>query len=452
VNSRLLNSVSVAQKSLSPETIRPYLLVIAALQLFLFIQVTALNEYFGIDTLWSLSWIADDGWCDILAGEAIGKHCFGDYAYVHSAIQEAKFWEEPYNFGYPAAAFAPAAVSFALGNLFNNYSVGLWFYLLALAVSLSSLWAIMIAANKNFLTSDKFVALFSIGPLSLPSLIAFDRGNTVGFFVPGILLIVIGVLSSNRKFVAYAIVFGCLLKPQFAILLLFFIIHRQWRLFFGSVAAAGTLHGLAYLVLVGELLHPLQRTLSVAVNFANDAGGAPAHKNISIAGSLDIIGRGLFDISSGQTKLITSVIVASLALGLIILGSRVTPVKSMTALLIISMIGAPVAFSYYLLFAQAIILIWHAPPKTAPSVFEKEFWSTRIVFTERLLQLTVFVAIATSLSGLLFPWIATGETTVDTSQGIASPFWLIVLLLIVVQPLVFRVLDRRGNLPIKIED
>lgn len=426
-----LDSLRLAQQRIAVESIRFSLIAIASLQVFLSLQVTVLNEYFGVDTLASLSWLANDGWCRSENRENIGVHCFGDYAYVHGAIEAGKFWEPPYNFGYPAAAFAPAAVSLLAGEWLGSYSAGLFIYLFFLIISLSSMWLGLVAFNRNFQGAEKFIALFSIGPLSLPALVALDRGNTVGFFVPGLLMLIVGILVNDHRFLIAGVVFGSLLKPQFSILILIFLFRRDWRNLLVAAALITVGHVFAYLILVGEVISPLKKTFLVAIDFSGDAGGAPLEKNISIAGAVSQLARSWDYWLVEESKLVALILITTLLVWSSLLGNRMSEREQLTILLVVAMVGTPVAFSYYLLFAQATILLWsHSEGESKFSI--RSGWGRWVDLRTRIPRALVLTASVISLTAVLFPWQTLG-TRVGSSQWIPSLLWLIVIIILPIQ-------------------
>lgn len=406
---------------------------IAVLQAFLFLQAAVLTEYFELDALGSWSHPARDGWCGTQDGESVGVHCFGDYAYVYRAVEDATFWEPPYSFGYPAAAIAPAAFSFLVARAFDNYLVGLFFYLLLLFLSLAAVWIFLVLPNQKFTASDKVLALFSVGPFSLPSLIALDRGNTVGFFVPALLFLLIGVMGRSWGFIAIGIVVAGLLKPQFVLLLLLLLVYRKWRLFFYASISLAALHGLAYLLLVGEIITPLYKTVQVALGFSDDLGGAPRFRNVSISGSLQGAESLLFGTSSVSWDLVGVVFALAVVVWLFLFGKRLDQGLSLVLLLVLANLAVPVAFAYYLLFAQGVLILAGSAHLSVPGVFRPTQLSRTDQIFGRIVRVLLFVSVLSSLTGLLLPSVVVGEGLVSTSLRGAGLVWTTFVLAVIFQ-------------------
>lgn len=424
----LQGGLDAARETVASNGLRFLFLPVAVFQLALFLQATVLAAWYKIDTVASVSFFANDGWCGIDEGEAFGVHCFGDYAYVYKSLESGMFWEGRYRFGYPASSFAPAAVGFLVARLFGDYTIGLSFYLLVLLVSLSCVWLALIFPNKLLSSSEKFVALFSLGPLALPAIVAFDRGNTVGFAVPAFLLMTVGVFANSFRLISVGFILAALLKPQFVLLALVFLFQRKWRALIVSMLILAFLHTLAYLVLAGEVLSSLRKTFDAAVSFSETGADLSSSSNVAIPAFFSTLFR-IFGAQEDGLGEIVGVGLIFFAVALLVAaGPRVNLATSISVALIVSSLAVPVVFVYYLIFAPLVALL--ANDLTAFQSDETETKSISIASRRnpsRGFRFTFWLATYFSLTGFLLPFLPTGDTTVDMTVRLSPLFWSLIL-------------------------
>lgn len=428
IQRELQGGLESARATVASKGLRFLFLPVAVFQLALFLQATVLATWYEIDSVASISFFADDGWCGIEEGEAFGVHCFGDYAYVYKALEAAMFWEYPYNFGYPAASFAPAAVGFLVARLFGDYTIGLLFYLLVLLVSLSCVWLTLVFPNKLLSNSEKFVALFSLGPLALPAVIAFDRGNTVGFAVPAFLLITLGVFANSFRLVSVGFILAALLKPHFVLLALVFIFQRKWRALIISMLTLAFLHALAYVLLAGEVLASLRKTFDAATSFSETGADLSPSPNVAIPALFSTLLRIFGAQQNGLGEIIGLGLILFAVTLLVAAGPRVNLGSSVSVALIVSSLAVPVVFAYYLTFVPLVALL--AKELLAFQCDETETKSKSTAPRRnppRGFDFTFRLATYFSLTGFLLPFLPTGETTVDMTVRLSPLFWSLIL-------------------------
>jgi len=161
-----------------------------------------------------LSFYVSDGWCDP-AESGVGEHCFGDFAFPKQLMSEKSVLDNSFGITHP---YFPSTT--ALHRLFYFPSVSdqveLLVYLVVLA--LGGLIPALLLGNRLGTFSQKVLAFLGLGFLSLPFLIAIDRGNSVMMAVGLAALAVQASRADNaRRFVLWAIA-ASLVRPQFLLL------------------------------------------------------------------------------------------------------------------------------------------------------------------------------------------------------------------------------------------
>ena len=198
-----------------------------------------------------ISFKLDDGWCDP-STQGVGSHCFGDYSQIH-------FWAElGFNAwgrdpsvpgsSYSPMGWMPAMIFERLGTHVGSDRVGLLGYLAAALVCLlvPAVWAgLGRPARRLPLT------LILIGLASAPVVITLDRGNTVAFAVPFLLLVAVGLGREDWRLVGVGVVGAALIKPQFALLAIILLAFRRGLEFLYTAVATFALTWLGFAFVPG---------------------------------------------------------------------------------------------------------------------------------------------------------------------------------------------------------
>lgn len=255
-------------------------LLLVANIFLLFTSIIA-ESYYNLVTVGS----GFDGWCDKNI-YGIGVHCFSDYTLTELIVNESNPWQteliSPQN--YPAAALVIAYFFSRIGMLAGNPQVGLILYLLSMAfcLMLPGIWA-----TKGKKTYLKILIIAITGLTTVPAIMALDRGNSIGFVAPALLLLVIGTERKKTSLIVLAIALASFVKPQFALLILVPLCLNMWRAF------AYSLVGVTLVQILPFLLWPLQfpQTIKQALDNAFAYGGKPDFStffpmNSSISSSL----------------------------------------------------------------------------------------------------------------------------------------------------------------------
>ena len=155
-----------------------------------------LTQYYSVDVLSSLIFVPDD--CFLDWGTKVGRHCFSDYAMPVTLGMRDNPWA-PYpeytHWGfklvynnYPAAGMLPQMLFGVLGKWLGAPRLGLLGYQLALTIACftPAVWAARGARGL-----ERLVVFVACGVAAIPAWMTIDRGNSVGFVVPILLVFLV---------------------------------------------------------------------------------------------------------------------------------------------------------------------------------------------------------------------------------------------------------------------
>jgi hypothetical protein len=339
-----------------------------------------LAQYYSFPVLNSVLYPPQDCWLGWPLN--VGRHCFNDYTVTIAAGLRPNPWEpypvlasshyEPFRINYMAAGMAPHMVFAHLGNWLGSPRLGLFGYLFVLTIAVLSpaMWAARGARGL-----ERMVVFMLCGAAAVPAWFAVDRGNSVGFLVPIMLVFLVALRRRQWTLVAIMVILAALLKPQFAVLVVALFTARQWRL--GGITVLGTVIS----NLAAYLLWPLDFPDTVAQSIRNvldfgSFGMRVAGDNVSFAKALLLIpdnvkafqagGKIPDGFLAGPRSLIGYGILALVALSLLALGRRIPPVMVGIVLLATASLFPAVVYHYYLVFALPVAALVARDPDGPP--------------------------------------------------------------------------------------
>jgi len=323
-----------------------------------------LIHYFNIDALTSLFYVGQEQ-CAPGSG-MLGSHCFGDYN-LGSVLSLPNPWDYvtqvgPWN--YPAASMAPSAIFLWFGTVIGHQKIATLLYVVLMAVgfAIPAAWA---SRGRRLWVRIAITAMF--GFLSVPALMAIDRGNVVGLAVPFIFLAMVSVAKHRFLLAAIAIALAAGAKPQYGLAILIFVFLGRWLWLLVCAAIAAVVQFLPFLLwpqaFPGSIVQAftgmfsfgsqstLGNTIPVSVSFTN---GAYLLEEWFVRPL-----RGIDSTSwvEGHQGLITAVLVGGLVI-VVFLARRALPSALVAGLLfMIASLAVPTTFTYYFIAALPIAAI-----------------------------------------------------------------------------------------------
>ncbi|MDQ4215385.1 hypothetical protein [Microbacterium capsulatum] len=352
----------------------------------LVIAVVAVATLFWLSTYVIIHYFSRDVFTSVLyAGvepcwpgvPTIGYHCFGDFSVMRLVVFSADPWDVPGvgTWNYPASGMIPSLIFIAIGKLVGSDKAGLLLYLGAAMVSLAfpAYWA----ARYRPLTA-RIVIWSSFGILSVPTLMALDRGNVVAFAVPAIMIAVFAFARGANATAVIALSAAALVKPQFAFAVLAFLIVARYRWFFISIGAVIVSNLAAFLLWPAHFPSTLVKAVNGILFFGNGGTsgltrvGPPT--NSSIAEGIYLVEfwtRQALGLDAKHTfvaahdTLVSGIAVVLVVAAIWFARRRMSPALLIAMLFLISAIAVPTTFTYYYVAALPVAAVVLRDP-TAP--------------------------------------------------------------------------------------
>lgn len=421
--------------------------------------VLILTQYFSVDALSSLLAFpyAD---CYLDWGTNIGRHCFSDYAFEAMFGTRPNPWE-PYLMvltpdyhqmatnNYPAAAMIPQTAFGLMGKLLGAPRLGLLFYLIALTVAVFSpaVWA-----SRGARGLDRVVVFVACGTFAVPLWAVIDRGNSVGFAVPIVLVFLVALGRERWGLVAVTAVLAALVKPQFVLLVVVLFAVRQWRK--GGIALTGAvvLNLAAYLFWPRDFPRTIMQSVSGITGYGGNIASI-ATTNVSFGRALLLLPDALEFFQTGGKipegflagpRAIIGYAVVVLVVGSVLaLGRRIPPLMVGIVLLPTAFLFPAVSVSYYLVFALPIAAVIARDPDgpLGSGIFDR---LATAVGRHRAVSVCVSLATALTLAQIALPHPplqmllyqrgsnGTPILMVLTTEMFAPILWLITIAVIIV--------------------
>ena len=419
----------------------------------------ALAQYYSVDAYSSLVDVPYDCWSP--AWIKVGRHCFSDYATIADFGMQPNPWKPSTSVGsarlgnpYSAAAMVPHKIFALPAAWLHAPRLGLFGYLLALTIAVftPAVWAARGARGL-----ERLVVFVVCGAAAIPAWMVIDRANSVGFVPPLALVFLVALRRERWGLVAIAVVLAALVKPQFAVLAVALFAARQWRL--GGIAVVGVV----FSNLAAYLLWPrdFPQTIVESIHNALDLGGLFAQLaqwwnglyNASFANGLRLIldnvaaraGRTLSDgFLNSFVSPIGYVVLIVVVACVLALGRRVPPVMVGIVLLATASLFAPIAASYYLVFAIPVAALVARDPDGPPGsgIFDR---LATLGSRRRAVGICVSLAAALTVAQIVLPgppfqlpiwgegFVIVGTTPVVASTAELMPIlWLVACTAIIV--------------------
>jgi hypothetical protein len=298
------------------------------------------------------------------------------------------------------------------------------------------------------------VVLFGVfGLVSIPALITLDRGNAVGFAVPALLAVLVGLRRERYWVVVIAITIAVLVKPQFILLVFVLVAYRRWKHLLVTVGAVGLTSVLAYLAWPRDfpktIFESAHNILSFGAGSDLDSTYPP---NVSFAkGIHDVImgflrvfelprtapGYNVLGFDYVSTRVVALMVVLFITV-IVVAGRRIPSVISAIVLICCGSLFSGYSASYYLVFALVVAAMLLRDPVQAepdPVSWSDAFDSTTLTRWQKIALFIVVIATAASLTRLVelvrITVYLKGNATVDnlmlSTASFAPALWIVAI-------------------------
>lgn len=411
------------------------------------------SSYFEIDLFASRSFKANDTWCDP-ESQGLGIHCWGDYYYPIHLIA----FENPFDAGtlnpnpYPAAALIPFMFFDAFGKVSGLPGLGVGLYLAFMLLGV--FWSIWFG-TRGLPVGERLVLFSTLSFLSPPVVMAFDRGNSVGFLVPILVWYFSSIHSGRWTQAALSISLMSVIKPHFALVALAIWVSGRTKIAFGSLLLSCFINLLPFLVFWGRDFPQNVIQWSAGVIGFQDYSSIenPVPQNMSFAqgiysliflvrqiAPIEWLDQTLSKISATQG--LWGFVVLALALSIVVTYRKSLSLNQISIILISSIsLASATTYYYYGVFAVPCILALTTLGLRAPDLSD-ESSSKSHGLDKKSISFILWLASIGTLIQIPAVGLLEGNQIV-TSSAIVGFWWILAYIVIVV--LLIGKLDIRGS-------
>ena len=400
------------------------------------------GSYFSVDVFASISFFGQDGWCDADT-QGVGIHCFGDYFLPAQLALSSDPWSGRIGINpYPGLSIMPFWLLEGTAQVLELPRLGLAIYLTALffSVSAAAWWA-----SRRLGVDRTAMVLLVIGPVSIPAIVALDRGNSTGLVVPFLLWFYIATSRNRRWQATAALVVMAGIKPQYAALAVALVALRWWKQSFLAVLIIAISHMVAFLVWPTAWLSSVNGVVAMAREYQQYSLVSAAHPaQFSFAHGLYAVEIGLTSIVpalrsvTGPTLAVSIQGVTGTAILLVTLlvvglaGSRIPNDLRLILLIIASSLGVGTVYGYYgvvvLVVAAMILRPLNSHESSSECALRPVISSDRYSLLINAYRGLIVFAVVSSLVRLPLPLkVPESEGLIQTTSSIAALAWLLVV-------------------------
>jgi len=333
-----------------------------------------LTGYFQQPATQNLSFTPADGWCEP-ATQGIGIHCFGDFQLPRILIDAPSVWADPNNIavGYTPAGLIPHAAAKGLENAGLGVRGSLIAFLVAMAIAMAI--PALLTALRGAKSARGPLPLLFFFAAAAPVLIAFDRGNSVGFAVPFLLAFAIFAGRNPRWVAPAAIIAAAAVRPQFVLLAVALIAFKRARDAVAAAVGAALVIGLSFVAWPGDRIENIRAWWADLGAYSGSRGPDEPVINLSAARAVYVLGENL---SSGPAFVGSAgrgiqefavqnpglpgigLLLACIAAFFVRRGSIPRPIPIVIGLALPALVPG-LSFGYYLIFAVVVAVIICGP-------------------------------------------------------------------------------------------
>ena len=257
-----------------------------------FASILLLGSYYDQPITQALSYEVDDLNCDTLT-QGFGRHCFSDYQIPNIYLDEPNLWEE---MQYSPTALIPHIFANESSKLIGERAALLTYLLiLASAVMVPSI----IVVRKTWLHTRSVLPLLLMGVATIPFVFTIDRGNSVGFVVPLLMIVAFRLREKADWTVTVAIIGAAAIRPQFALLAIGLIAFGQFKQVALATVGSVLINVAPFLLIRGDRTENISNWLGNVFEYQNYSSFGEIYPvKLSLVQAL----YNLFDFTNNQGK------------------------------------------------------------------------------------------------------------------------------------------------------
>ena len=287
----------------------------------------------------------------------VGQHCFGDFILAMDFLNGPDLWASG---NYSPTGFIPHFISNELKILIGHRPT----LLIYLTLLLFSLLTPALYVHKRRESNNQSVLPFLlIGVTSVPVIFTLDRGNSVGFVVPWLLIFATRLHKNPDWVVTASIIAAAAIRPNFALLAIGLLAFGQIKQFVYSVLGSIAINVLPFFIVTNNPVSNIKLWLNGLTGFGTDGKNASIREQYPVVLSFGKAMFNFFNIFkfySTAEKMITNTPLLSficLTLSCVVVficRKQMTPMIAVVIALILPTIIPPMAFGYYSVFVLVI--------------------------------------------------------------------------------------------------
>ena len=204
-----------------------------------------INSYYGYSQTQTSVFKVDDSWCTKKT-IGIGEHCFGDFTGgLHFNFDHP--WLTDSALSYPPLSTLYFKVFALIDFRIHQENAALYLHFLVLTICLAI--PILHLSIVEFASTKKFriillTALFANNIV----LIEIDRSNNIVLIFPLLYFFYLKLLKHDYSQASIFLILMILLRPQFILLSLFFLLRKKYRIFFTNTLFSAAILLLSFLL------------------------------------------------------------------------------------------------------------------------------------------------------------------------------------------------------------
>ena len=318
-----------------------------------FLAILVLGSYFDQPITQALSYEVDDLNCDP-AVQGIGRHCFSDYQLPNIYLDEPNLWEE---MQYSPTALIPHIFANETSKIFGERTI-LVIYLSLLACALIT--PSFLVARRSSRDGRRYIPLLLIGVATIPFIFTVDRGNSVGFVVPLLVVFAFRLREKPDWTVTAAIIGAAAIRPQFALLAIGLIAFGQLRQFATTAVGSVLINVAPFLLVRGSIKENITNWFANILDYQDYSSFNEIYPvKLSIAQTLFNIfdftdSQGGKEFVEQQTSMISIAALLTICLLVFTFRQRMSPPLAIVISLVSPTLLTSSSFGYYSIFVLVI--------------------------------------------------------------------------------------------------